>query len=379
MAINKPVTTTPLNLLTSSDALISGAGVITHNQGSSLATPSTDQGLIYTKSDGKVYYENDAGVEYDLTSSGSGGINPIIRQYSSNATWTKPTASQFWGILVICYGAGGGGGSGRRASSDPRSGGGGGGGGAYAYRFIRKAILTDPTYNVVVGTGGTGGPAQTANDTNGSIGSAGGATTFGSASLLVMARGGSPGFGGSTSISQGGAGGLENTSIPSSGPNTVGGANGGASGTGSPNQGGNGLVDIAAGSGGGAGAALPTVAVNGAVGGSSVRVNNTGTAVIVSGGAGGTITGVRNGSAGTTIVADTTHLDTSAVLTVGAGTGGGGGASGDIAGTIAGGNGGNGGYSAGGGGGGASANGANSGAGGNGGQGYCVIIEYYGA
>lgn len=36
-------------------------------------TPPTDWGSLYTKTDGKLYWKNDAGTEYDLTDSGGGG------------------------------------------------------------------------------------------------------------------------------------------------------------------------------------------------------------------------------------------------------------------------------------------------------------------
>lgn len=42
-------------------------------QSVSPTTPSTTKLVIYAKTDGKVYAKNDAGVEYDLTSSGGGG------------------------------------------------------------------------------------------------------------------------------------------------------------------------------------------------------------------------------------------------------------------------------------------------------------------
>ena len=36
-------------------------------------TPSTGYGLVYVKTDGKVYFKNDGGTEYDLTATGGGG------------------------------------------------------------------------------------------------------------------------------------------------------------------------------------------------------------------------------------------------------------------------------------------------------------------
>jgi hypothetical protein len=49
-------------------------------------------------------------IEYLVVAGGGGGTDPVIREYTANDTWTKPTAANFWGALVVCFGAGGGGG-----------------------------------------------------------------------------------------------------------------------------------------------------------------------------------------------------------------------------------------------------------------------------
>lgn len=47
-------------------------------QGSAPATPASGYGQLYVKSDGKVYFKNDAGTEYDLTSGGGGGTTAAM-------------------------------------------------------------------------------------------------------------------------------------------------------------------------------------------------------------------------------------------------------------------------------------------------------------
>lgn len=42
-------------------------------QGSAPATPASGYGYLYEKDDGKLYWKNDAGTEYDLTATGGGG------------------------------------------------------------------------------------------------------------------------------------------------------------------------------------------------------------------------------------------------------------------------------------------------------------------
>jgi hypothetical protein len=376
MADKRPITTpAALAELTNSDSLIAGASAVLSEQGSSPATPTSGYGIVYAKTDGKLYFKNDAGTETDLTATGGGGgTNPVIREYTANDTWTKPTASNFWGALVLCVGAGGGGGGGRRGlASSGRSGGGGGGGASYAYRFIKSATLTLSSYSVTVASGGLGADPQTANSTNGNNGSFGGASSFG---ILVAANGGSRGSGGSTGIGIAGSGGTVVTNTPAYGPFCAGGASGGSgSSTSNGSSASAGTAGSAVAGGGGAGGiSTSNVQYNGGRGGSMFN----GTAAEILGGAGGTIAGTLNGTAGSD-VANKILFDINNLTTAAMGTGGGGGAAGDTAGTIAGGNGGTGGRGAGGGGGGGSTNGANSGAGGNGGDGLVFVVEYYGA
>lgn len=358
--------------LTNSDGLVAGQSAVLSEQSSSPATPASGYGIVYAKTDGKLYFKNDAGTETDLTA--GGGTDPVIREYTSNDTWTKPTAANFWGVLVMCIGGGGGGGGGRRgAAASVRGAGAGGSGSAYTYRIIRSATLTLSSYAITIGSGGGGGNAATTNDTNGGNGISGGDTTFGS---LVSARRGIGGTGGSAILNNAGAsGGNLSLCTPAYLPYAV---SGSTSGAGRADQAGGSaptaFVNTASAAGGGGGGIDASNIVRN--GGAGSGIYDAG--VLLAGPAGGTTTATRNGTNGTD-VANNILFDINNATTAAMGTGGGGGASGDTAGTIAGGNGGNGGKGAGGGGGGGSTNGANSGAGGNGGDGLCFVVEYYGA
>lgn len=376
MADKRPITTpAALAELTNSDSLIAGASAVLSEQGSSPATPASGYGIVYAKTDGKLYFKNDAGTETDLTATGGGGTDPVIREYTANDTWTKPTAANFWGVLVVCFGAGGGGGSGRRgAANSSRTGGSGGGGGGYAYRIMRAATLTGSSYAITIGSGGAGAAEQTVNSANGNQGVTGGSTIFAG---MVSANGGSRGTGGAQGFTAGGNGGSISGALPAFGPFAVVGANGGFAQSGTNGGNANPGMSNSACSGGGGGGSLSASnnVYNGGNGGSIYNGNST----EITGGAGGTTTGTLNGSNGSN-VADKLIFDINNAITNAIGTGGGGGASGDgSTGTIAGGTGGAGGRGAGGGGGGASTNGANSGAGGAGGNGLCIVVEYYGA
>lgn len=370
MADKRPITTpSALAELPNTDSLIAGASAVLSEQGSSPATPASGYGIVYAKTDGKLYFKNDAGTETDLTA--GGGTNPVIREYTSNDTWTKPTAANFWGALVFCVGAGGGGGSGRvDAASTARFGGGGGGGGSYACRIIRAATLTSASYAITIGAGGAGGAAVSTNTTNGNNGSVGGTTTFGS---LVSAHRGNAGQGGTASTGSGGSGGSVDNCTPRYSPYAVNGGSGSASSiTTTPGAGGTGLL-ISGGAGGGAGGGISSTnqTRNGGNGGSIRDM----TVTVV--GPTGATTLNQDGDSGTNDIATNLLFDIDNSTTNGMGTGGAGGAGGDA--TQDGGLGGNGGKGAGGGGGGAAYNGFTARAGGTGGDGLCFVVEYYGA
>ena len=123
---------------------------------------------------------------------GGGGI-PIFRQYTANATWTKPAGLAYAEVYTTGGGGGGGGGG-------TSSGGGGGAGGTSIGIFPASSLSA--SYSIVVGAGGTGG-AHHLNGT-GNTGSVGGNSRFGT---LVYGNGGSGGVGGGNSLGTGGAGG----------------------------------------------------------------------------------------------------------------------------------------------------------------------------
>ena len=133
----------------------------------------------------------DGSVQY-RAASGGGGI-PIFRQYTSNATWTKPAGLAYAEVYITGGGGGGGGGG-------ISSGGGGGAGGTSIGIFPASSLSA--SYSIVVGAGGTGG-AHHLNGT-GNTGSVGGNSRFGT---LVYGNGGSGGVGGGNSLGTGGAGG----------------------------------------------------------------------------------------------------------------------------------------------------------------------------
>ncbi len=135
--------------------------------------------------------------------------------YTSSGSYTVPAGVHY--ISVECIGGGGGGGRIKGGAS------GGGGGGAYVKAFL--AVTPGTTYSYVVGTGGAGSTGT----------NAGGDSWFGStATVMVMAKGGS-GTPNNTAI--GSAGGSASASI---GDIKYSGGNGGNGGNTSTNGGGGG-------------------------------------------------------------------------------------------------------------------------------------------
>lgn len=99
--------------------------------------------------------------------------SPIVRTYTSGATWIKSTGLKY--VIAEVQGGGGGGAASYKTSDDEA--GGGGGGGGYSKKLIAVASL-GATETVTVGGGGAGGiESDTAALRNGS---AGGTSSFGS-------------------------------------------------------------------------------------------------------------------------------------------------------------------------------------------------------
>lgn len=70
MADLRPLSLPPgssIKVVTDSDAVVAGQGVVVAEQSTAPSTPAAGYGVIYAKSDGKVYFKNDAGVEILLS------------------------------------------------------------------------------------------------------------------------------------------------------------------------------------------------------------------------------------------------------------------------------------------------------------------------
>lgn len=95
---------------------------------------------------------------------------PIVRTYTANATWTKPTGLKYVKVRMV-GGGGAGGGTGATTATTAAAGGGGGGGG-YCEKWIAAADL-GATETVTVGAGGTAAAAGV------NTGGTGGTSSFG--------------------------------------------------------------------------------------------------------------------------------------------------------------------------------------------------------
>lgn len=303
-----------------------------------------------------------------LAGSGGGG-SIIVREYTSGATWTKPSGLLY--AWVVCVGAGGGGGSGRRgAASSARGGASGAAGGVLNIGVFAPSQLSD-NHSISIGAGGNGGAAVSNNSTNGNHGNAGGDTSFGN---LVLAKGGVRGNAGTASTAGVSSRNLISGGYPNMGVECASGSQGNVSSVGSTTLG----SFYANGAGGGAGGGCISsgnAPFDGGMVLSGRYLDGTTIPTRDGGGVG------ENGSDGTDDMCLQVFpmLNNNVLsLTRGIGNGGGtGGGPGDTAGTVPAGRGGHGGRCCGGGGGGGSTNGANSGAGGNGGNGLCIVIEFY--
>lgn len=106
---------------------------------------------------------------------GGGTLSYNLIEYTSGATWTKPTGLVF--VEVLCIRAGGGGDGGERDTASIGTGGRGGPPGDIAYNFFLASDV-GATETVVVGAGGAGGSGRTTDGQN--DGSNGGHSSFGS-------------------------------------------------------------------------------------------------------------------------------------------------------------------------------------------------------
>lgn len=319
--------------------------------------------ITVTNSDGQSS-SYPAGKNYTATAH-----NYVLREYTANDTWVKPTG--LLAAVVICIGAGGGAGSGRRgASGTNRYGGGGGGGSTITRRFLLASELG--TESIVIGSGGSGGASVTADDTDGNNGAKGGSTSFGT---LIVAEGGNGGAGGSASAAAGGTALTYSGSTPAQTIFHILGLAG--IGGGLTNAGAAVATSLQAtannGGPGGGGKPAANFSGNGGIGSRMYNIANT----LSSSVAGGTAN--NNGTVGIDNYGNQLlcQFGGTAIMSKCLGTSGSGGGAGDNT-PLPGGNGGNGGlYGGAGAGGGASLNGANSGKGGDGSNGLCVVLEIY--
>lgn len=137
----------------------------------------------------EVIYDSVADVFQFISKSNT--VTPIVRVYSANDTWSKPSGLAY--VVVEVQGGGGGGGG----NTSANQGGAGGGGGGYSLEILQSSSLGS-TEAVTVGAAGTAGGGAP------SAGGTGGTSSFGTAPFLQATGGG----GGDTTGSVPGAAGV---------------------------------------------------------------------------------------------------------------------------------------------------------------------------
>jgi hypothetical protein len=196
--------------------------------------------------------------------------------------WTKPAGAKQ--VLFECVAGGGGGGAGIKvAAATISSGGGAGGSGGYSRAIINAAHLTDATYTVTVGAGGSGGTAGGAGAGSGTNSSVAGSTL---GQFIFAQRGTGGGVGATPGNSTGGLAGIPGGVAGLSG---TAGAAGGTVGSGGSNN----YGPSAGGSGGGTSATTPFQFAGGNGGNNTITGLAPATAGPLGGGAGGTVTPIN--------------------------------------------------------------------------------------
>ena len=131
-----------------------------------------------------------------------------VNDFTSSGTYSVPSGASV--IRIMAIGGGGGGGGGRRGAVGTVAGSGGGGssGAMQLIDFHVSELASVSALQIIIGSGGTGGPAAAADSTNGTIGADGGATEIrhlGYPNRFIFAAGG---VGGGAGTTAGGLGGL---------------------------------------------------------------------------------------------------------------------------------------------------------------------------
>jgi hypothetical protein len=191
------------------------------------------------------YFDNGDGTYWQMLSPSAKlpvSKDPIVRVYTSDTTWSKPSDLKYIEVELVGGGGGGGGGSGTSSSS---RGGSGGGSGGYSKKIISVDDLSESEI-ITIGAGGAGGITGGGN---------GGTTYFGS---ILSATGGTGGKYASSSSGSGGSG--------TGGDINIGGENGnyGAS-YGLPGNGGLSFLGVLGAGGLGGGSSSGAVGKNGIV------------------------------------------------------------------------------------------------------------------
>lgn len=370
-----------------------------YKTGSNPDTTLSNNGTIFTSgSNTGLYFKNSTGKIYNLSNTSS---YYNIVEFTSSATYIKPSNAKY--IKVVVVSGGGGGGSGGLGVVGPSTvtGGTGGGGSGINMALWSSASLTTNTFTVVIGAGGAGGVSVTTPNSNGGNGTNGAPSAFYSGSTVLLRSwvGGGGSNGNTTAVVE--VGGQYNAGAASpirgiqpfyiegnagfecsvlSGQVQIGRTNavaGNIFGTAAGGYGGGGM------GGGGVGGHVSASGIYSAnlepKSGSNVRYNGQ----LLHGNTPGAWGTGQNATTNFSLIPAYVLLQISGSISytpiVYIGGGGSGGGSSDFTGTTGGGNGSSGSLGSGGGGGGASTTGSvnRSGKGGLGGDGYVAILEYY--
>jgi hypothetical protein len=167
---NNPDTSAMLDVSSTSKGLLLPR--LTTVQRDAISLPATGLLVYNTTTSTFDYYSGTAW--FSLSTASSVSTVPIIRTYTSNATWTKPPGLKY--IIVEMVGGGGGGGG------CYNYGGGAGAGAGYCKKIIATSSLSS-TESVLIGIGGSGGSPQ-------NPGLDGGTSSFGSHCSATGGQGG---------------------------------------------------------------------------------------------------------------------------------------------------------------------------------------------